>query len=54
MPEPGNQHWNTITGLPLEKQMMLDELAHGLVTPRSLAWICEMIRAEIKNSENNA
>ena len=38
--------WEEIAGLSLEERMMLDELAHGLVTPRSLEWICEMIRAE--------
>ena len=52
MPEPGKQRWNEILGLSVHKQSMLDELAHGLVTPESLAWICEMVRATTKNSEN--
>lgn len=36
--------WEEITGLSLEEQMMLDELAHGLVKPKSLKWICDMIK----------
>ena len=36
--------WEEITGLSLEERMMLDELAHGLVKPKSLRWICDMIR----------
>lgn len=36
--------WSEITGLPVQERMWLDELAHGLVTEKSLKWICDMVR----------
>lgn len=41
--------WEEITGLSVEERMMLDELAHGLVKPKSLKWICDMIRERQRN-----
>jgi hypothetical protein len=37
--------WNTILYLPLREENFLDELAHGLVTKDSLAWICELLNS---------
>jgi hypothetical protein len=36
--------WQDIQGLSLEQDNMLDELAHGVVTEKSMQWICDLIR----------
>ena len=44
--------WQDISGLTPEQSAWLDDLAHGLVTPGALEWVCELIRraeaAELK------
>jgi hypothetical protein len=39
-----NGRWNHIQkGMPVKYQNLLSELAHGLVTPEGLEWICDLV-----------